>query len=82
MINKLTKDISWKQKNKLHAEHLNKCTLNFNTLGQRQNGHHFTDDIFKGIFLNENIMISIKIPLKFIPKDPINNTPALVQTMA
>ena len=36
------------------------------------------DDIFKCIFLNENIRISIKISLKFVPKGPINNTPALV----
>ena len=40
------------------------------------------DDIFKRIFLNENVIISIKISLKFIPKGPINNIPALVQIMA
>ena len=34
------------------------------------------------IFLNENIRISIKISLKFVPKGPINNNPALVQIMA
>ena len=27
-------------------------------------------------------MISIKIPLKFVPKGPINNVPALFQLMA
>ena len=32
-----------------------------NTLGSRQNGRHFADDIFKYIFLNENFQISIKI---------------------
>ena len=53
----------------------------FNTLRPRQNGHHFADNIFKCIFLNENVRISIKISLKFVPKDPINNTPALVQIM-
>ena len=26
-----------------------------NTLRPRQNGHHFPDDIFKCIFLNENV---------------------------
>ena len=26
------------------------------------------DDIFKGIFLNENVYISIQISLKFVPK--------------
>ena len=42
----------------------------------------FADDIFKHIFLNENARISIKISLKFVPKGPINNIPALVQIMA
>ena len=54
----------------------------FNTLGPRQNGRHFADDILKCIFLNENIWISIKISLKFVPKGPINNIPALVQIVA
>ena len=53
-----------------------------NTLRPRQNGRHFADDIFKCIFLNENVRIAIKISLKFVPKDPINNIPALVQIMA
>ena len=53
-----------------------------NTLRPRQNGRHFADDIFKCIFLNENIWISIKISMKFVPKGPINNIPALVQIMA
>ena len=38
----------------------------------------FPDDIFKCIFLNANIWISIKIPLQFIPEGPINNVPASV----
>ena len=33
-----------------------------------------TDNIFKCIFLNENVWISIKISLKFVLKGPINNT--------
>ena len=32
----------------------------------------FQDDIFKLIFLNENILVLIKIFLKFVPKDPIS----------
>ena len=36
------------------------------------------DDIFKYIFLNEDATISIKISLKFVPKGPIDNDPALV----
>ena len=42
---------------------------------------HFPDDLMKQIFLNENVWISIKILLKFVPKGPINNIPALVQMM-
>ena len=58
------------------------CPLAFNTLRPRQTGRHFADDIFKCIFLNENVWIPIKISLKFVPKGPINNNPALVQIMA
>ena len=54
----------------------------WNTLRQRQDGRHFPDDDFKRIFLNENVWISIDISLKFIPKGPIDNIPALVQIMA
>ena len=52
------------------------------TLRQRQNGRRFADNTFKRIFLNKNDRISIKISLKFVPKDPINNYPASVQIMA
>ena len=31
------------------------------------------DDIFKRIFLNENVRIFIQISLKFVPKGPIDN---------
>ena len=53
-----------------------------NTLRPRQDGRQFPDDILKCIFLNENVWITIKISLKFVPKGPINNTPAMVQIMA
>ena len=61
--------------------HCWKCQLAINTLRPRQNGRHFTDDIFKYIFLNENVWIPVKISLKFVPKGAINNIPALVQIM-
>ena len=38
--------------------------------------------IFRWVFLNENIRISINISLKIIARGPINNNPALVQIMA
>ena len=56
--------------------------LGFHTLRPRQNGRRFADDTFKRIFLNENVTISIKISLKFVPKGPLNNNPALVLIMA
>ena len=42
----------------------------------------FADNIFKCIFLNENDIIPIQISLKFFPRSPIDNKPALVQVMA
>ena len=51
----------------------------FNTLRRRQNERHFADDVFKCIFLNDNVWISLNISPKFVPKGPINNIPALVQ---
>ena len=41
----------------------------------------FADDILKCIFLNENSRIPIGISLKFVPRNPIDNKPALVQVM-
>ena len=46
-----------------------------------KNGRHFTDDIFKRIFLNENVKITIQFSLKGIPKGPIDDKSALVQVM-
>ena len=37
-----------------------------------------SDDIFKCIILSEKSLILIKISLKFVPKVPIDNKPALV----
>ena len=50
-----------------------------NTLRPRLSESNFVDDIFKCIFLNE---IPIEMSLKFVPKGPTNNIPALVQIMA
>ena len=65
---------------------MNMCSLlnhnYFNPLRPRQNGCHFAEDTFKRIFLNENVWNLIEIPLKFVPKGPINNIPALVKIMA
>ena len=53
-----------------------------NTLRPRENGRHFPDDAFNRIFVYENIRISIKFSLKFVPKGPIHNIAALVLIMA
>ena len=58
--------------------HLVALTKTIKILKPEQNGCHFADDIFKYVFLNENVLISIKIPLKFILKGSTNNIPALV----
>ena len=50
----------------------------FNTLGPRQDGRYFADDVLKCIFLNGNVWNSLTIPLKFVPKGQINNIPPLV----
>ena len=47
-----------------------------------QNGRHFADDIFKYIFVNEKLCSLIRLSLKFVPKDLINNKSSLVQVMA
>ena len=54
--------------------------VNLSPLGQ--NGGNLADDIFKCIFINENFYISIQISLKFVPRAPIDNKPALVEVMA
>ena len=38
-----------------------------NTLRPQQNGRRFANDTFIRILLNENVRISIKISLKFVP---------------
>ena len=53
-----------------------------NTLRARQNGRHFADDMFKCIFLNENVWILIEISLKFVPRGSINNNQTLFQILA
>ena len=53
-----------------------------NTLRPGQHGRHFAEDIFKCIFLNEKVWISIKISFHFVHKGRIDNIPALVLIMA
>ena len=43
------------------------CIQHLNTLRSRQNVCHFADDIFKCIFLKENVLFPIEMSLKFVP---------------
>ena len=42
----------------------------------------FADNTFEYKFVNENVLISIKISLNFVHKGPIDNKSSLVQVMA
>ena len=42
----------------------------------------YAHDIFKRIFLHENVSISIQISPKFVPRGSNDNKSALVQVMA
>ena len=77
-----TPRVSWVLGATRHDANQQPLDTNVNTLRPRQDGRNFADDIFKCIFVDENVWISIKISLKFVPKGPINNIPALVQIMA
>ena len=43
---------------------------------------NLADDIFECIFLDEIDRTAIQISLKFVPRSPNDNKPALVQVMA
>ena len=58
------------------------CQVLPNSLRPRRNRRYNADDIFKCIFLKENVWIPTKMSLKFVPKGPVNNVPAFVQIMA
>ena len=83
-----TTDCYW-QLFSLHHEHIMTNHSRFdtimcavvNTFRQRKNGRHFADAIFKCILLNVNILISLKISLKFDPKDRVNKMSASAQIM-
>ena len=47
-----------------------------------QNGHHFANDSFECIFMNEKFCILIEFSLKFVPRGLIDNEAALVPVMA
>ena len=70
--------LMWLSRSLLAAHNCTLTILPSLTGRPRQNGRHFADDFFKCIFLYENVWILIKISLKFVSRDPINNIPASV----
>ena len=58
-----------------------KCDPWLNTLRLRQE-RHFVDDIFKCIFFNENITLSMKMSPRVVSQGPLDNTSSLVEVMA
>ena len=76
-------DVPWRHMPSLWAHGLTKISwLSTHWDWVRQNCRHFTDNIFKCIFLNENVWISIKISPNVVLTGSNNNIPALVQIMA
>ena len=69
----LSKFIKSIRANYAESVYISFCYNIVNTLRPGQDGCHFPGDIFKCIFLNENVCILIAIP-----KGLINNIPALV----
>ena len=53
-----------------------------NTLRLRRNVRLFRDGLFKCIFLNENVGLSIEISLKFVPEGSVNNISPFIHIMA
>ena len=52
------------------------------TLRPIQNERYFAEDFFKGIFVNENFRVSIKISLNFVLQGPFDCNSALFQITA
>ena len=68
------------QKSHMHpSANENKTTIN--TSRSIQNGRHIPDDIFKRIFVSENVWNAIIIALQFVHKGAINNIPEFVNIM-
>ena len=77
--------VQWKIKSFLWVTAgFSKPRWSINSLRPRQNGSHFSDDIFKSILLSKmhELRCMITISLRFVPKGPSDNIPTLVQIMA
>ena len=61
--------------------HKSQVNMIFNTLRPWQICRHIANDIFKCIYVTENVWLSRKISLRCVPRVRINNIPALLQKM-
>ena len=75
-LNVSNREVDW------HAGSRPLHNTGWNTLGPRQRRRHFADDIFRCISINENVLISFKMLLKFVPNVTNDNIPALSQIIA
>ena len=66
-----------KQKS-IRAGQISAQSNNFISSTPWQYGRYFTDNVLRCIFMNEKFCILIEMSLKFVPKGPIDNSPALV----
>ena len=68
----------------LHKQHslVHKSFIYLTRWGPKQNGYHFAEDIFKGIFLNEYVCILIQISMKFDSKGLIDSNSSLADLLA
>ena len=66
------------KQNKTQHNHVHNSWYPFISSAPGQNGGHFAYNIFRGIFVNEDFCILIKISLKFVHKGPIDNNPGSV----
>ena len=51
--------------------------IHINSFPSGQNGRHFTNDIFRSIFVDDKSCILIKISLKCVPKGVIDNNTSI-----
>ena len=56
--------------------------VHINSLPPRQNGHHFTDDIFECIFMIGKFGISFRISPKFVLDDQVDTNSTFCEVMA
>ena len=78
----MIKDMRWKEMKATTQIFKWVSKTSFNSSPAGQFGGKMANDIFNYISFNENVWISIKMSLKFIPKGQVDNKSVLFQVMA